>query len=231
MSFPRLSAPLALALLAPALLTPLALLAALPARAEKPRKPAPPLPARQYDMRDTHDLEHVTIAALPADTPANTPDFRLPYLRSFLMPIRVIVSNDSDQSLSLDDARINLIADGNVTIPAATNDDLQRRLFTLRSTKPTRIPLPLPIPVTIPKKPVDTKILADTADFGFKSTTIAPHATAAGYLFYDMQGVDQPFLHHATLELRKVRYASTNKPLDTFDINLHPTSEPTSPTP
>jgi hypothetical protein len=196
------------------------------ASAEKARKPRPPLPAQQYAMHDTHPREHVTIAAEPGDTKETRPDTRLDYYGHGMMPVRVIVTNDSDFALTLDDARIHLIAADNSVIPAATDDDLERRMFTFKSATGTKVPLPLPLPpITIHHGSIDKKIVADDRDFGFQTTTVLPHTTVAGYLFYDMQGIDPPFLSHATLELRKVRVAATNQALDSFEIPLQPTSK------
>ena len=77
-------------------------------------------------------------------------------------------------------------------------------------------------PVTERAKPVDNQIVADDNDFGFKSSTIAPHSTAAGWLYYDVRDLGSDPLKGATVELRKVRWAATNKPLDTFEIQLVP---------
>jgi hypothetical protein len=199
---------------------------ARPAAAEKARKPPPPLPAQQYAMHDTHAREHVTIAAEPGDTKETRPDTRLDYYGHEMMPIRVIVTNDSEFALTLDDARIHLIAGDNSVIAAATDDELQRRLFTIKSATGTKIPLPLPLPpITVHRGSVDKKILADDHDFGFQTTTVLPHTTVAGYLYYDMEGIDPPFLDKATLELRKVRFAATNQALDSFEISLQPTGK------
>jgi hypothetical protein len=205
----------------------LAILLATPLSAEKARKPAPPLTAQEYPMHDEHELEHVAIAAEPGDTRETDPDTRLDYLANDMLPIRVIVTNDSEFDLTLDDARIHLISADNATIPAATDDELQRRMFTLKSAN-RKIPLPLPLPPITVHGNVDKKILADLEDFGFKTTTVKAHTTVAGYLFYDIQGLrqsntDPPALDHATLELRKVRFAASNKALDSFEIPLHPT--------
>jgi hypothetical protein len=190
--------------------------------AEKARKPTPPQPAQTYSLHETHAQEKVTIAAEPGDTKATAPNTRLDYFSHRMMPIRIIVTNDSDEPLTLDDARINFIAADNSTIHAATDDDLQRRMFTTKSATGTRhtIPLPIPVPITTGKVPVSKDILADMEDFGFKNTTVAPHATVAGYLFYDMQDLGDEPLAHATMELRKVRFATSNKALDSFEIPL-----------
>jgi hypothetical protein len=194
------------------------------ALADKPRQPKPALNAHEYEMQDSHDSEHVTIAAIPGDTKETRPDTRLDYYDHGLMPIRVVVTNDSDFAVNLDDARIHFITADNAVLPAATVEDLERILFTLKSATGSKVPLPLPIPIPIThgKNAIDKKILADDADFSFQTTTVKPHTTVSGYLFYDMTGVDEPVLLHATLELRKVRFAVTGKVLDTFEIPLRP---------
>jgi hypothetical protein len=210
----------------PAILLAALLLAFIPTHlsAEKARKPLPPLTAQEYPMHDEHELEHVAIAAEPGDTRETRPDTRLDYLAHDMLPIRVIVTNDSEFDLTLDDARIHFIAADNSTVPAATDDELQRRMFTLGSAN-KKIPLPLPLPPITVHGNVDKKILADLEDFGFKTTTVKAHTTVAGYLFYDIQGLTAPALDHATLELRKVRFAASNKALDSFEIPLHPTTQ------
>jgi len=197
--------------------------------AEKPRKPAPPQPASTYVSNETH--ERVTIAAEPGDTKETRPNTRLDYFSHGMMPMRVIVTNDTDKPVTLDDARINLITASDAVIHAATLDDLQRRMFTIKGSTGSKVPLPLPIPIPITtgKKNVDKKILDDDNDFGFQTTTVPPHATVAGYLYYDMQDLDSStpdsFLKDATLELRKVRFASSSDYIDSYEIPLRPTAK------
>jgi hypothetical protein len=222
MSLPRLSAARpALSLIAAASLT-FALVT--PSPAEKPRKPISPQSAQDYAMHDTHDQERVTIAAEPCTSKETIPNTRLDYLGHDLLPIRVIVTNDSEFALTLDDARIHFISGDNTVIAAATDDELQRRLFTLSGSK-SKIPLPAPLPSITVHHDINKKIVDDENDFGFQTTTIKPHTTVAGYLFYDMQGLDRPFLAHATLELRKVRFSASNQALDSFEIPLSPVAK------
>ncbi|HTV08633.1 MAG TPA: hypothetical protein VMD97_06290 [Candidatus Aquilonibacter sp.] len=205
----------------PRLLCTLCLTLTFAAHADKPRKVPPPLPAAQYPAHDTHEL--ITIAADPGDTKETAPHTRLDYLGHGFMPIRIIVTNDSSQPLSLDDARILFISSNDVTENAATDEELDRGIFQLRNIKGKQIPLPAPLPpITRKPKSVDNQIQLDDRDFGFKSSTVAPHSTVAGWLYYDVRDLDQPVLKGAIIELRKVRWAATNKALDTFDIPLQP---------
>jgi len=100
----------------------------------------------------------------------------------------------------------------------------------VKSATGTKIPLGIPIPITVGKKDIDKKITQDDQDFSFQTTEVKPHTTVAGWLYYDMQGGDAqssdgPFLSHATLELKRVRYAGSGQVLDSFEIPLHPARE------
>jgi hypothetical protein len=187
---------------------------ASPAHSEDHKLP-PAKPAAQYAAFDTHPDEHVTIAAEPCEDPKLCPFFRLPYIEHGFLPVRVIVTNDSDRPISLDDARIQFISANNDKIPAATDEDINRRLFNLRSTQGTKIPI---IPITIHHPPVDKKISQDDTDFGFKSTAVSPHSTLAGYLFYDIKDLDDPALKGAELYVKMVRTLDGAHELFAFSV-------------
>jgi hypothetical protein len=196
----------------------------LAAYPDKPRKVPPPLPAAQYPAHDTHD--QITIAADPGDTRDTAPKTRVDYLGHGFVPIRIIVTNDSSQPLSLDDARILLVPANGAAENAASQDELDRGTSSVKNEgRKTPLPGPLP-PITHHAKPVDNQITEDDNDFGFKSSTIAPHSTAAGWLYYDIRDLDRPPLKSASIEVRKVRWAATNKPLDTFEIPFQPVTTP-----
>ena len=186
---------------------------------DKPRKPTPPGNAVSYALRDAHD--GITIAAEPGDLTETRPKTRLDYFHHGFLPMRIIVTNDTAQPLSLEDARILFVAGDNYTRNAATDDDLERRMFSKKYSDGTKIPLPAPLPsITVHHPGIDKQITADDNDFGFTATTVPAHSTLAGYIFYDTRDLDEPVLEHATLELRKVRWATTNKELMSFQIPL-----------
>jgi hypothetical protein len=191
------------------------LLAVTSFAADKPRKAPPAKPADQYATFDAHPKEQVTIAADPCDDPKNCDFFRLPYVQHGFLPIRVIITNDGDTALSLDDVRIQFISAHNDKIPAALLDDMNRRLFSMRDAKGTKIPL---IPLTIHHPPVDKKITEDDNDFGFQGTVVNAHSTLAGYLFYDIKGLDDPALKGAELYVKMIHTLDGKKQL--FDFNV-----------
>jgi len=179
------------------------------------KKAPPPRPAGQYAAFDTHVTEKVTIAADPCTDPKQCDFFRLPYIRHGFIPIRVIVTNDGDRALSLDDVRIQFISVNHDVIPAATLEDINRRLFSTKSAMGTKLPV---IPLTIHHAPVDKKVTADDKDFGFQGTVVNAHSTLAGYLFYDVRGLDDPPLKGAELYLKMIRTLDGKHELFAFSI-------------
>lgn len=190
-----------------------------PIHAEKKKSAPPPKPANQYAAFDTHPNEKVTVAADPCDDAKDCDFFRLPYVQHGFLPIRVIFTNDGDTAISLDDARIQFISVNNDVIPAATIDDINRRLFTMKSVAGTKIPMPGPIPeITIHHPSVDKKITEDNDDFGFSGTVVNAHSTLAGYLFYDISRLDDPALKDASLYIKMVHTLDGKKQLFAFTI-------------
>ena len=213
--------PLARTLKAQSWLLLLAAIVLLPAyaAAEKKKSAPPAKPAAQYLAFDAHENEHVTIAADPCTEPHDCSFFRLGYIQHGLLPVRVVVTNDGDRALSLDDARIQFISANNDVLPAATDEDLNRVLFTLKGTQGTKIPMPAPIPtITIHHPPVDKKITEDDNDFGFQGTVVNAHSTLAGYLFYDIKDLDDPALKHAELYVKMVHTLDGKQELFAFTI-------------
>ena len=199
--------------LAPALA---ALLLCLPTAQAADKKSAPPAKsAAEYPANDTHPNEHVTVAADPCDDPKLCPFFRMPYIQHGLLPIRVIFTNDSDRAITLEDARMQFISANNDKIPAATEDDINRRIFTIHSAQPIHIPLD---PFPIHRTPVDKKVSEDDNDFGFQGTVVNAHSTLAGYLFYDIKDLDDPPLKSAELYLKMIHTLDNKKQLFPFTI-------------
>ena len=188
------------------------LLAAVPLAFAANKSAPPAKPAAEYPAHDSHPEEHFTVAADPCLDAKDCSFFRVSYLQHNFLPIRVIFTNDSDSAISLDDARIQFISAADDRIQAATDDDLNRRVFTLHGSQPVHVG-----PFSIPRTAVDKKIIDDETDFGFSGTVVNAHSTLAGYLFYDIQGLDRP-LKGAQLYVKMVHTLDRKKDLFSFTI-------------
>ena len=192
-------------------------------------KAAPPAKAApEYAAFETHKEEHVSVAAEPCDEPKNCSFFRLEYVQHGFIPVRVVITNDGDAALSLEDVRMQFISINGDKIPAALDEDINRRLFSTKQAMGTKLPI---IPITIHHPPVDKKITEDNDDFGFKSTTVNPHSTLAGYLFYDVRGLDDPALKGAELYVKQIHSLDGKQQLFAFTIpfNAWLKANPSSP--
>jgi hypothetical protein len=203
----------------PALIIPFAALlsvfALLPLAHAADKKAPPAKPASQYPANDAHPNEHVTIAIDPCDDQKDCSFFRLPYVAHSMIPVRIIITNDGDTALSLEDARFQFLSANNDRIPAADLEELNRRLFTFRSTQPMKVPI---IPIPIHRTPVDKKLTDDDRDFGFSGTTVNAHSTLAGYLFYDIKSLDEPPLKGAQIYIKMIHTLDQKHELFAFTI-------------
>ena len=180
--------------------------------------PPPVQPAPTFAAVDVHEDEKVAIAAEPYDTREKEAIFRVDYLSHGVMPVRLIVTNNGDRPISMLEARILFITAAGDKIQVAEPKDVER-LMTRKEREGGTIPLPAPLP-NIKLKPVAsiTEIEKDFDTFEYNALKVEPHTTRAGFLFYDVSGLDHP-LEGAKLYLRKVRDADGNE-LSYFEISF-----------
>ena len=178
------------------------------------------LPAKTYPAHDEHPTENVTVGADPYDLPDKTsPVFILHYREKGYLPIYLIVTNDGDQPVSLIGIEVRLVTADRSKLQPATTDDLYRRFSRVarRGDEPSRNPLPIPLPrkpdAGLPKGAADEILNAQ-----FQAKAVEPHATQAGFLFFDVGGISQP-LAGAHLYITGVRDGNGND-LMFFDVPL-----------
>ncbi len=182
-------------------------------RAEGPQL-APAQEATHYLAVDAHPADRVAIAVDPYDTHAKIATvFHIDYPAYNILPVRLIVTNNSERPISLADARIDFITASGDKVPAAEPIDVERKMSApKRSDNGYKIG-----PFTIGKhKPKDKQIEEDFSNYEYSSVAVEPHSTRAGFLFYDIEDLQQ-LKPGARLEVRKVR-DSTGKELFAFEI-------------
>ena len=79
------------------------------------------------------------------------------------------------------------------------------------------LPLPGPLPgIKLKAKASNSEIEQDFNTFEYRAMTVGPHATRAGFFFFDVSALDQP-LAGAKLYLRRLR-GGDGKELFFFEI-------------
>jgi len=155
--------------------------------------------AKTYPAHETDDNAKVSIAADPYDMPDKSAQvFSVDYQSVGLLPIYMIFTNDGDQAISLGRMHVTLVTKKRVKISPSPPGDMYRRLTraTLRTDGP-QMPFPLP-------RKKNKGITQDTRDevegSQFMAKAVEPHGTQAGFMFFDVQGIDNP-LAGAKLEI------------------------------
>jgi len=173
-------------------------------------------PATDFAAVEVHEDDHLAIAAEPYDTRDKMDLFRVDYVSHGVLPVRLIVTNNSDHPISLRDARIIFITAQGDRIQAAEPDEVER-LMTLKEKQGAKIPLPGPLPPIHRKPKASNKDIEQDFDtFEFQALVVEAHTTRAGFLFYDVGGLTHP-LKGALLNLHQIKNAQ-GKELFYFEI-------------
>jgi hypothetical protein len=176
-------------------------------------------PAKTYPAHDAHPDEGVTVALDPYDMADKANVFSVHYQDSRFLPIFLIITNDSDQPVSIPDFKAQLVTVDRVKLEPATEDDLYRRLShpSSRGTSPSPLPIPLPGRTKV-KGAVNSKTADEIQNSRFAARAIEPHSTQAGFLFFDVSGISTP-LAGAHFYLSGLRDAKGNE-LMYFEVAL-----------
>jgi hypothetical protein len=172
-------------------------------------------PAAGYPAHDYHSNEKVTVAVDPYNTPAKTSIFVVPYRDLDLLPVFLVVTNDSDTPVVLTDIKAQLVAGDGTKLNPASEDDVYRKVSHPRAAG-ARVPLPFPTKRV--KGGVDTKEWSEIQSAQFKAKAVEPRSSQAGFLFFDVSDVPNP-LPGAHFYLTGVRDSSGND-LMYFEVPL-----------
>ena len=175
--------------------------------------------AKTYPAHDANGQEKVAVAADPYDRASKTqPVFRIKYREEDLLPVMLVITNDSGQPVALTDMQVELVTARRVRLSPATEDDIYRRIAhqPMKGDQPSASPLPFP------RKKVHASVRKEEAeevqDSRFAAKAVEAHATRAGFLFFDVEGIDNP-LAGAHLYISGVRNGKGEE-LIFFDIPL-----------
>jgi hypothetical protein len=159
----------------------------------KPPEIPPAGHADKYPQHETHKDEGVTIAIDPYG-PEKDSVFHVKFAEHHVLPVRLIVTNDSDQPISLADAHIQFTTASKAKGEPLTKNDVERAVANSAEPQDRTAPgLPLPIPRRKAQRlPKGTDEEIDY--LLFKAEAVEPHNTQSGFLFFDVSGVPQPLI-------------------------------------
>jgi hypothetical protein len=146
-------------------------------------------PAATYPLHDQHSDEGVAAGVDPYDDPEKAQIFNVKWAEQGFLPIFLVITNDGDQPVSLANMQAQLITSRREKIPAASNDELYRRLSHVNASGPK---YPLPFPRTKVKGAVGKKALDEMDAAQFTAKAVEPHSTQSGFVFFDVTGISSP---------------------------------------
>ena len=93
-------------------------------------------PAATYPLHDQHSDESVAAGVDPYDDEEKAQIFNVKWAEQGFLPIFLVMTNDRDQPISLANMQAQLITSRREKIPAASNDELYRRLSHVNASGP-----------------------------------------------------------------------------------------------
>lgn len=172
-------------------------------------------PAAAYPAHDYHSKEKVTVGLDPYGAPPKGNIFVVNYREMDLLPVLMVVTNDSDEPIELTHIKAELVTGDGSKLAVATDDDIYRRI-----SHPTAAGAraPLPFPTKRVKGGVNSKEWSEIETATFKAKAVEPRSSQAGFLFFDVADVPNP-LKGARFYLTGVNDSSGNA-LMYFEIPL-----------
>lgn len=148
--------------------------------------------AKTFPAHDEHPLEKVTVAADPYDLPEKDATFTVPFRKEGLLPVHLLISNDSGKLISLAGIKVELVTVDRTKIFPAEVGDIYRKVAKLKNRPTDPRPYPLPIPRGAPKPSVKREYQDEIDAAMFKARAVEPGGTQAGFFFFDVDGLDHP---------------------------------------
>jgi hypothetical protein len=147
-------------------------------------------PAKTYPAHDDHTDEKVAIGADSYDTADKAKIFSINFHEHGLLPVFFVVTNDSDQPISVAHMQVTLTTANRDKLTPDSPDDIYRRLTNPHAN--TAPPLPLPIPHKDVKGTVSRKQMDEIESSRFAARAVEPHTTQSGFLIFDVEDIDAP---------------------------------------
>jgi len=176
------------------------------------------LPAAEYRA---HQKQHeFTVAVKPYHREADMREAfgKVKPFKFGVLPVLVVITNDSDHALGLDGLKIRFVESGRDGLEPVSGEDLA---YVNASSKPKERPRYIPrIPgigsPKVKKGPLAAEIITQRE---FVAPVVPPHSSASGFFYY-LTGSDPDPVPGSTMYITGITNLSTKEELFFFEIPL-----------
>lgn len=177
--------------------------------------------ATTYASKDAHSNEKVTVAVDVYNTRPKDDIFITHYNEEGIMPALLVITNDGDQPITLKDMHAQLVTSRRTKLEALEVEDVFRRVAHIQGNSNPRTVGPITLPGGNKNKKAQQQY-DEIMRAHFAAEAVEPHSTRSGFLFFDVENVQQP-VAGAHLYLTGVRDSNGNE-LMYFEIPLIPSN-------
>src|SRR5579883_393403 len=167
-----------------------------------------PGPASSYQAKQTNDNVTVAVSAFDTEELAHTAFGKLDPNQYGVLPVLVIIQNDTDQALKLDQIEVEYTTVDRQHVEATPPSDVQ----TLGGGRRPSMPTGTPIPRIKHKSPLNAWEIEGRA---FAAKMLPPHESASGFFYFQTE--HRP---GAKFYMTGIKVASTGKDLLFFEVPL-----------
>ena len=167
-----------------------------------------PGPVSSYQAKQTNDSVTIAVSAYDTESLAHTAFGKLDPNEYGVLPVLVIIQNDTDQALKLDNLQVEYTTVDRQHIEALTPYEVQ----TLGGAQRPKFPTGNPLPRIKHKNPLNTWEIDGRA---FAVKMLPPHESASGFFYFQTE--HRP---GAKFYLSGMKVASSGKDLLFFEIPI-----------
>jgi hypothetical protein len=147
--------------------------------------------ANTYPSKDAHPNEKVTVAVDVYNTTPKDDIFITQYNQEGILPVLLVITNDGDQPVMLKDMRAQVVTARNAKLEALDVEDVFRRVAHIQGSSNPRNVGPITLPGGNKNKKAQQQYDEITRAH-FAAEVVEPHTTRSGFLFFDVENVQQP---------------------------------------
>jgi hypothetical protein len=147
--------------------------------------------ANTYPSKDTHTNEKVTVAVDVYNAAPKDDIFITRYSQEGILPVLLVITNDGDQPITLKKMGAQLVTARRAKLEALDVEDVFRRVAHIQGSSNPRQVGPITLPGGNKNKKAQQQ-LDEITRAHFAAEAVEPHTTRSGFLFFDIEKVQQP---------------------------------------